>query len=438
MIGATFSESLIINGFEVSRTVQVTEIPRVSLITGAIEVNYETNVTMTIANALDSAAFNVSILDGIYFPVDGTELGFSPAPSQVVPYLEWKTPEIAAGGNFTIVTHYNTKITGDMLAFFPAPMIKYYPDPASIPQKIIINAPGKVEPGKEITIKAIDANGKPVGGLALLIGGPDGYLSELVTGPDGTATTVIGKEGKYTIASKTAMVTGNTLITVAALEPPVTASSTADTGKPLFRLEDVLSIIGGIVLVSVVLGIIFFIAKRSGNGASKEEESQEPQEIVIDEGKMFGSGKGPEAFSGSENTTVVEESTPQQVSEEATKKMIEERLRKKGPDMAPIRPGEAEEAEPEEDGEEQPQKEEYDEDEAGGEEGEEGPEEPEEIEEEAPETPVEEEQAPRQARKSAPAKKHAAAKFQPKSRKEALQRAVKRLEELKAKRKRSR
>lgn len=448
IMGATFSESLVVNGFEVSRTIQVTELPRVSMITGAIEVNYESNVTLVITNSLDYAAFNVSILDGIYFPTDGTELAFSPAPSQVVPYLEWETPKLASGDNFTIVTNYKSKITDDMLAFFPAPMIKYDPDPASIPQKIIINAPVKAEPGEEITIAAIDSNGNPVSGLALLIGGPDGYLSELVTGPDGTATTVIGKEGKYTIASKTAMVTGSTLITVAVIEPPVTASSTADAGQPLFKLEDVLSIIGGILLVSVVLGVIFFIAKRSGGQQEAPKEQEQPpeqQEIVIDEGKMFAT-RGQQAFSGSENTTVVEASTSQQVSEEATKKMIEERLRKKEADARPIQPqpGEAEEAESEEeedsdDDHPAPPREEYDEDETGeeGEEGEEGPEEPEEMREEMPESPAEEEEEqPRHAPRKEPARKPAAKSVQAKARKEALQRAVKRLEKLKSKRKR--
>ncbi len=457
MCGSLFSESILVNGFTVSRNSTYVEVPRLNLITEVAEMTYLSNVTMTITNTMDYGALNVTILDGIYFPDDGTDLAFTPAPAQTLPYLEWKTQKLLPGENFTITTHYKTKITEDMLAGFPAPMITYVEDNSGyVPSEVTINAPSKVAPGKEIRIQALDEKGRPVAGMTLLIGGPDGYLSEIVTGSDGYATTVIGKKGKYTIASKTAMVTGTTLIESADLEPPVTASSDAPgNGAGGFRLEDVLSIVGGIVLVSVLLGVIFFMAKKNSGapaqGEAKEEKKEEetPQEIVIDEGKMFAANRvQASAFAGSESTTVVEESGQEDVSEEATKRMIEDRLRKKENEVQETADAAALEGSGDDDGEDggEPASED-----GGGEKDEEGeaPASDEQGAEEQEEEQEEEKEQPKPVSKKSPSKKiQKPAKKQPavkpsvsakpsaSARKEALTRAVKRLEELKAKRKR--
>ncbi|HQT44766.1 MAG TPA: hypothetical protein PLO51_02215 [Candidatus Micrarchaeota archaeon] len=456
MCGSLFSESMLVNGFTVSRNSTYIGVPRLNLITEVAEMTYLSNVTMTITNSMDYGALNVSILDGIYFPDDGTDVAFTPAPAQTLPYLEWKTRSLKPGENFTITTHYKTKITENMLASFPAPMIKYVEDDSGyVPSRVTINAPSKVAPGKEIKIQALDEKGRPVAGMTLLIGGPDGYLSEIVTGPDGYATTVIGKKGKYTIASKTAMVTGNTLIESADLEPPVTASSTAPgNGAGGFRLEDILSIIGGIVLVSVLLSVIFFMAKKGGSAPAQDEAKEEkkheeaPQEIVIDEGKMFAANRTQaSAFAGSESTTVVEESGQEAVSEEATKRMIEDRLRKKENEVEEAAAAAAQESSDDDDeGGAEPASEEAGE--GKGEEPEDEPAGEEQGAEEQEEEQEEEAEEPKPVSKKSPAKKiQKPAKKQPAAkllsakpsataRKEALKRAVKRLEELKAKRKR--
>jgi hypothetical protein len=254
------------NTLKVASNLNVEEHQRLSLTTGGAITTYVSYLTIELENTASTPALNVTVLQDLS-SVEGI-LNYSPSAYLSAPRTPvWNLGTMAPGKKIVVSATLSGKRTQSLLFALSQPEVKF-----GVPA-IKLTAPLEVELGGKYPITAT-YGGKPLLEVEIEVTSPEGTKSILVTDESGEAEFSATSSGYYTY-----LVRGypqEKYISTKASEPkpkepvPSTAAAAVDSGGLPIKLENVLPLILGLIVVAAVIFVL--MSYLSG----RREEEQPP------------------------------------------------------------------------------------------------------------------------------------------------------------------
>ncbi len=245
---------------EVTRTLAVRQIGRIDPGTGAAMPQYESIVTLTVANTgpLDRNA--VRLEENLNWLPPHARLTYSLLPVSDGQNARWVIDVLPAGRNFSVWFSLPVSVPDAAAQNAGSPRVNYNRSPA------LISVPPGVEIGGDANLRLRTADGLPLGGAEISVSTPEGKTLELQTDQTGKASFKAERAGFYTYGVPDYEV--GFIPSTESIAPQVVVPATIGSLTPLppsgaGQMEGLLALVGfwplalGLVLVAAMAFAIY-------------------------------------------------------------------------------------------------------------------------------------------------------------------------------------
>jgi hypothetical protein len=275
-----------------------------------------TRVTLSVKNIGEQGRNGLSISESLSFVPTGTEISFSPQPSQFDGRQSvWEIPSLNMGETRNLTYEFDADVSEAAVGRIPDVAV------AAEPPAGVLYAPSRLLINGTLTLTLKTPEGRPISGAKIAVGYPDGSVQLVRTGITGTASLVASRKGVYTylVEGYTLSQIVSTLVDDKAAEAqsPVVASA-ADAG--IFS-----GIIGVLPIFAAVfaLAVVVLIAYNFLTARREEEDSYSPAPQLAEQQEQQKQG-----VSYTQNFSFGTEERRDTEIDDATRSILENRKRR--------------------------------------------------------------------------------------------------------------
>lgn len=189
---ADVQQNFVIDGLHLSRTLAVKPIGNYDSSTGAVKMQQESIIALTVFNPGPIDRQNVSIEEDLNYLPPNARLAFSFQPESDGRTARWMVPLLSAGQSFTVWFSLPASVPDGAVGKL-GPMRVHTNKPLAA-----LFTPNVVERGDSVSLRLRTPDGLPLPGVTIRLNAPDGARTELVTDESGRATFNAEQSGFYT------------------------------------------------------------------------------------------------------------------------------------------------------------------------------------------------------------------------------------------------